>query len=257
VDHLYRVSHAGETFHALERDGELRRARLTDGTIFGGYSAGEPIPGGLAAVRLHAPLAPSKIVCLGLNYRDHAREMGKPLPAEPMLFLKPSTAVIGPGEPILLPPGVGRVDHEGELGVVIGRRARRVRASNAWDFVLGLVCVNDVTARELQAKDVQYTRAKSFDTFAPIGPGIAIGAGPEPRRVETRVNGVLRQGSDTSQLVFAIDALIEFITFVMTLEPGDIISTGTPSGVGALAGGDTVSVSVEGVGELTSPVRTE
>jgi 2-keto-4-pentenoate hydratase/2-oxohepta-3-ene-1,7-dioic acid hydratase in catechol pathway len=257
MDYLYRVSQAGETFHALECDGRLRRARLSNGSIFGGFTAGPDVPGGLSGVRLHAPVQPSKIVCLGQNYSDHAREMGKPIPAEPMLFIKPSTAVVGPGSAIVLPPGVGRVDYEGELGVVIGRRAHRVAASKAWDYVLGLVCVNDVTARELQTKDVQYTRAKGFDTFAPIGPAVALGATPGPRTVETFVNGARRQASDTSQLAVGIEALIEFITFVMTLEPGDIISTGTPSGIGPLVHRDIVSVKVQGVGELTNPVRAE
>ncbi|HEX4347391.1 MAG TPA: fumarylacetoacetate hydrolase family protein [Vicinamibacterales bacterium] len=257
MDHLYRVSGAGGTFHAIGRRGDLLRALPTNGSIFNGYTAGEPVAGGLAAVRLLAPVSPSKLVCVGLNYRDHAREMGKPLPAEPMLFLKPSTAVIGPGESVVIPPGVGRVDYEGELGIVIGRRAHRVPKADAWKYVLGLICVNDVTARDLQTKDVQYARAKGFDTFAPIGPAVAIGAGPEARAVETWVNGSRRQSSDTSQLICGLEELIAFISFVMTLEPGDIISTGTPSGVGPLADGDTVTVKVEGIGELTNAVGAE
>ena len=257
MDHLYRVSDAGGTFHAVQRGGELLRVNPTSGSIFNGYATGAPIPGGLAGVRLLAPVSPSKLVCIGLNYRDHAREMGKPLPAEPMLFIKPSTAVIGPGDGVMIPPGVGRVDYEGELGIVIGRRAHRVSKADAWKYVFGLICVNDVTARELQTKDVQYTRAKGFDTFAPIGPAVAVGAGPEARAVETWVNGSRRQSSDTSQLHCGLEALIEFISFVMTLEPGDIISSGTPSGVGPLKHGDTVTVTVDGVGELTNPVKDE
>jgi 2-keto-4-pentenoate hydratase/2-oxohepta-3-ene-1,7-dioic acid hydratase in catechol pathway len=257
MEHLYRIRHAGEVFHAVGRDGELRRAVTANGNVFGGYRAGDLVPGGLDAVDVLAPVTPSKIVCVGLNYRDHAREVGKALPAEPMLFIKPSTAVIAPGAPILLPPGVGRVDYEGELGVVIGRRAHRVSAAEAWTFVFGLTCVNDVTARDLQNKDSQYTRCKGFDTFAPIGPAIAVGAAPDPRVVQTWLNGTKRQGSDTSQLIFGIEALIEFITFVMTLEPGDVISTGTPAGIGALADGDTVTVKIDGVGALTNPVRRE
>jgi 2-keto-4-pentenoate hydratase/2-oxohepta-3-ene-1,7-dioic acid hydratase in catechol pathway len=257
MEHLYRVSQAGETFHAVERNGELRRARPSNGNIFDGYTAGDVIAGGLGAVKVLAPVRPTKLVCLGLNYRDHAKEMGKPLPADPMLFIKPSTAVLDPGEPILLPPGVGRVDYEGELGIVIRKRAHRVPASKAWEYILGLTCVNDVTARELQTKDVQYTRAKGFDTFAPIGPAVAIGPGSEPHTVETWVNGTRRQNSDTSQLIFGIEALVEFITFVMTLEPGDIISTGTPAGIGPLTHGDRVKIAVEGVGELINPVEDE
>ena len=257
MDHLYRMSDADGTFHAVQRGGELFRAIPGEGGIFSGYTAGAPVPGGLARARLLAPVLPSKLVCVGLNYRDHAHEMGKPLPAEPMLFLKPSTAVIGPGEPVKIPPAVGRVDYEGELGVVIGRRAHRVSKADAWTYVFGLICVNDVTARELQTKDVQYTRAKGFDTFAPIGPAVAVGAGPETRKVETWVNGSRRQASDTSQLICGLEGLIAFISFVMTLEPGDIISSGTPSGVGPLARGDTVTVKIEGVGELANPVWDE
>jgi 2-keto-4-pentenoate hydratase/2-oxohepta-3-ene-1,7-dioic acid hydratase in catechol pathway len=174
-----------------------------------------------------------------------------------MLFFKPSTAVLNPGDPIRLPPGVGRVDHEAELAVVIGKRAHRVPRRDAWQYVLGLTCLNDVTARDVQNKETQYTRAKGFDTFAPFGPCIAAGADGSVRRVEGWVNGEKRQGSTTAQLIFPIDFLIEYITFVMTLEPGDIISTGTPSGVGPLNAGDVVTVKVEGVGELTNRVQDE
>jgi 2-keto-4-pentenoate hydratase/2-oxohepta-3-ene-1,7-dioic acid hydratase in catechol pathway len=202
-------------------------------------------------------VTPSKIVCVGLNYKDHAGEVGKALPTEPLLFIKPTSAVIGTGDTILMPPGVGRVDYEAELGIVIGRRAHRVAAARAWDYILGLTCVNDVTARDLQKKESQYTRCKGFDTFAPIGPCIATGLGPEPRRVEGWVNDERRQSSTTAHLIFPVEHLVEFITFVMTLEPGDIISTGTPEGIGPLADGDTVKVLVEGVGELVNRVRAE
>jgi len=257
MDYLYRVRHEGETCHAIHRDGELRRAIPVNGSIFGGYTPGPPVSGGLGAVSVLAPIAPSKIVCVGLNYRDHALEMGKPLPAEPLLFIKPSTAVLDPGRPILIPPGVGRVDYEGELAVVIGRRAHRVPRARAWDYILGLTCLNDVTARDLQNKESQYTRCKGFDTFAPFGPSIAVGLGPEARGVETWVNGERRQSSTTAQLIFTVEDLVEFITFVMTLEPGDIISTGTPSGIGPIKAGDVVTVKVAGVGELQNPVQNE
>jgi 2-keto-4-pentenoate hydratase/2-oxohepta-3-ene-1,7-dioic acid hydratase in catechol pathway len=227
------------------------------GDVFGSYTLGAPIAAGVSGLSLLPPIVPSKIVCVGLNYKDHAAEQKKPLPAEPLLFIKPSTAVIGPGAPILLPPGVGRVDHEAELGVVIGKRAHRVKRASAWDFVSGLICVNDVTARDLQNKESQYTRCKGFDTFAPIGPCIATGLDGSPRLVEGLVNGQTRQSSSTAHLIFPIDHLIEFISFVMTLEPGDIISTGTPAGIGSLASGDSMTVRVEGVGELTNPVRSE
>jgi len=254
MERIYRVVQDGETFYAVERGGELRRA---SGDPFTALSAGAPVRGGLAGVTLLAPVRPSKIVCVGLNYRDHAAEQGKALPAEPLLFIKPSTAVIGPGEPIRLPPGVGRVDHEAELGIVIGRRAHRVSAAQAWEYILGLICVNDVTARDLQKKESQLTRCKGFDTFAPIGPCIAAGLDGAPRGVEGWVNLQRRQASSTKHLIFPIEYLVEFITFVMTLEPGDIISTGTPEGIGPITAGDSVTVKVEGVGEITNPVVDE
>jgi 2-keto-4-pentenoate hydratase/2-oxohepta-3-ene-1,7-dioic acid hydratase in catechol pathway len=190
MDRIYRVTYDGATSYAVERGGDLLGAT---GDPFSGLKTGDRISGGLGAVQIHAPLTPSKIVCVGLNYKDHAAERGKPLPPEPLLFLKPSTAVIGPGDPIRIPPGVGRVDHEAELGIVIGRRAHRVSRANAWDYVLGLICVNDVTARDLQKKESQYTRCKGFDTFAPIGPCIATGLNGEPRAVEGWVHDERRQ----------------------------------------------------------------
>lgn len=256
---VYRVRQQHETFYAVQDEGDLRRVALREPSagIFGGYDVGAPVPGGLDAVSVLAPVMPSKIVCVGLNYKDHAAEQGKPLPPEPLIFIKPPSAVIGPGEPIRLPPGVGRVDHEAELGVVIGRRAHRVKRADAWDHIFGLICVNDVTARDLQKKESQYTRCKGFDSFAPIGPCIATGINGEPRAVEGWVNGQRRQSSNTGHLIFPVDQLVEFVTFVMTLEPGDIISTGTPEGIGPLADGDTVTITVEGVGSLTNPVQSE
>jgi 2-keto-4-pentenoate hydratase/2-oxohepta-3-ene-1,7-dioic acid hydratase in catechol pathway len=257
MERMYRVLQDGETFYASERDGEWRRI---SGDVFGSHQPGAVIRGGLDALRHLAPVMPSKIVCVGLNYKDHALEQGKPLPAEPLIFIKPRTAVIGPGDPIRLPPGVGRVDHEAELGVVIGRRAHRVPRARAWDYILGLTCVNDVTARDLQKRESQYTRCKGFDTFAPIGPCVAIapsGLNGDPRAVEGWVNGERRQASTTAHLIFPIDHLVEFVTFVMTLEPGDIISTGTPEGIGPIRNGDVVTIKVEGVGELRNPVEDE
>jgi 2-keto-4-pentenoate hydratase/2-oxohepta-3-ene-1,7-dioic acid hydratase in catechol pathway len=174
-----------------------------------------------------------------------------------MLFLKPSTSVIGPGDPIVIRAGIGRVDHEAEVGVVIGRRASSVAERDAHLYILGLTCVNDVTARELQRKDVQYTRAKGFDTFAPVGPCIAVGLdfdAPDGLAVEGWVNGTPRQSSSTRELIFPIRTLVAFISSVMTLLPGDIISTGTPAGIGPLVAGDRVTVKVAGVGEITNPV---
>jgi 2-keto-4-pentenoate hydratase/2-oxohepta-3-ene-1,7-dioic acid hydratase in catechol pathway len=197
------------------------------------------------------------MVCVGQNYLDHVKELGRPVPTEPVLFLKPPTTVIDPGQPIKLPPGVGRVDHEAELAVVIGRPAHRVPRAKAWDYIFGITAVNDVTARDIQNREVQYTRAKGFDTFAPIGPSILVGVDGHPRSVEGFINGERRQSSTTAQLIFPIDLLVEYITFVMTLEPGDIVFTGTPSGVGPLHAGDVVTVRVEGVGDLINPVENE
>jgi 2-keto-4-pentenoate hydratase/2-oxohepta-3-ene-1,7-dioic acid hydratase in catechol pathway len=249
---FYRIQHDGGPRHAVEENGTWR---LVDGNIFGSWKAGAEIAA--SGQRLLPPVVPSKIIAVGLNYKDHAAEVKKPLPAEPLLFLKPSTAVVGPGEPIVIPPGAGRIDHEAEMGVVIGAQAWNVREQDAGRYVFGITCVNDVTARELQAKDIQYTRAKGFDTFAPIGPCIATGVpydSPEGVAVEGWVNGTRRQASSTRELIFPVPRLIAFISAVMTLLPGDIITTGTPSGIGPLSAGDRVTIKVEGVGELTNPV---
>jgi 2-keto-4-pentenoate hydratase/2-oxohepta-3-ene-1,7-dioic acid hydratase in catechol pathway len=249
---VFRVDHHGTPRHVIENGG---RPRLLEGDLFDEYEAGDAVS--LEGARLLAPIVPSKIVAIGLNYKDHAAEQGKPLPQEPMMFIKPSTAVIGPGEPIVLPDGAGRIDYEAEVGVIIGKRASRVREQDASAYVLGLTCVNDVTARELQKRDIQYTRAKGFDTFAPLGPCIAMGVDynqPEGVAVEGWVNDTKRQSSSTQQLIFSIDRLIAFVSSVMTLLPGDIISTGTPAGIGPLAAGDRVTVKVAGVGDLTNPV---
>jgi 2-keto-4-pentenoate hydratase/2-oxohepta-3-ene-1,7-dioic acid hydratase in catechol pathway len=246
---LYRFDHDGTPRYAAEREGTWR---LVEGDIFGDFTEGERIEH--ESLRLLAPVRPSKIVCIGLNYKDHAAEQEKPLPPEPLLFIKPSTSVIGPGEPIEIPAWAGRVDHEAELGLVIGRPASRVKMRHAHEHILGIVAVNDVTARELQQKDGQYTRSKSFDTFAPIGPCIAAGLDGRDLQVRGYVNGNLRQDSRTRELIFTIPELIEFISSVMTLLPGDIISTGTPSGIGPIRPGDQVTVHVEGAGALTNPV---
>jgi 2-keto-4-pentenoate hydratase/2-oxohepta-3-ene-1,7-dioic acid hydratase in catechol pathway len=246
---LYRIEHEGGPRYAAERDGQWR---LVEGDILGAWTMGADIPAD--GHRLLAPVLPSKIVCVGLNYKDHAAEQNKALPAEPLLFIKPSTAVIGPGEAIQAPAWAGRIDHEAELGIVIGKRAHRVPLDRTADYVLGLIAVNDVTARELQNKDGQYTRCKGFDTFAPIGPCIATGLDGRDLAVRAYVNGHLRQDSRTRELIFTIPELIAFISSVMTLLPGDIISTGTPSGIGPVVPGDSVTVSIEGVGALTNPV---
>jgi 2-keto-4-pentenoate hydratase/2-oxohepta-3-ene-1,7-dioic acid hydratase in catechol pathway len=202
----------------------------------------------------HIDLMPTKIVGIGLNYRAHAAEMGKGLPEEPLLFLKPPSAIIAGGEPIERPAGYERVDYEGELGVVIGQRARRVPRDRALDVVLGFCICNDVSVRDLQRKDIQYTRAKGFDSFCPIGPRIVAGLDPSRLALKTRLNGAIRQDSSTSDLIFDVPALIAFVSMHMTLEPGDVISTGTPSGVGNITPGDVVQIEIEGIGVLENPV---
>jgi 2-keto-4-pentenoate hydratase/2-oxohepta-3-ene-1,7-dioic acid hydratase in catechol pathway len=199
-------------------------------------------------------LVPSKIIGIGQNYRAHALEMGKGLPEQPLMFLKPPSAMVASGGQIERPGGFARVDHEGELGVVIGQRARRVRRDRALDYVMGLTCVNDVTVRDLQKKDGQWTRAKGFDTFCPIGPRIVAGLDPSNLHLVTRVNGEVRQDSSTSDLIFDVPTLIAFVSEHMTLEKGDVISTGTPAGVGNLVPGDTVEIEIEGIGILRNTV---
>ena len=255
MDRLYRVEMAGAARYVIERSDFWYELK---GDIYAGYEAGLQLDAEeVSAARVLAPVMPSKIVAVGLNYRDHAKEMGKKLPDEPLIFLKPSTAVIGPLDAIVLPVAAGRVDHEAELGIVIGKTAHQVPADCAQEYVLGLTCVNDVTDRDLQRRDVQYTRGKGFDTFAPIGPAVAVGVDGTALDVESAVNGDLRQSSNTRELIFSLDQLVEFVTGVMTLLPGDIISTGTPSGVGPLCAGDRVTVKVEGVGELINDVVSD
>jgi 2-keto-4-pentenoate hydratase/2-oxohepta-3-ene-1,7-dioic acid hydratase in catechol pathway len=210
---------------------------------------------------------PGKIVCVGLNYRDHAEEQGLDLPPRPLLFAKWPTAVVGPGEPIVLPTVTTEVDYEAELGVVIGERARAVPAERAHDVVAGYVCVNDVTARDLQFSDGQWTRAKSFDTFCPVGPEVVPAAqvgDPQDLRIQCLVNGEALQDSSTSNMVFGVAEIVAFVSEAITLEPGDLIATGTPAGVGYtrtpprfLVPGDEVTVEIERVGALTNPVRAE
>lgn len=199
-------------------------------------------------------LRPSKIIGIGQNYRAHAAEMGKGIPEEPLVFLKPPSSIIADGVPIERPAGYERVDYEGELGVVIGKRARAVAREQALDVVAGFVCVNDVTVRDLQKRDGQWARAKGFDTFCPIGPRVATGLDPANLRITTRVNGQIKQDSSTSDLIFDVPFLIAFLSRHMTLEEGDVISTGTPAGVGNLAVGDVVEIEIDGIGVLRNPV---
>ncbi|MGE0452895.1 MAG: fumarylacetoacetate hydrolase family protein [Vicinamibacteria bacterium] len=248
---FYRVEGANGPCWAREDGPGLR---LLDGDPWAGVGD-RALTIGLDEARLLAPVTPSKIVGIGLNYRDHAEERGKPAPKEPLVFLKPPSSVIGPGEPIRHPGWPGRVDHEGELGIVIGRRAKDLASPEAGAaHILGAVCVNDVTARELQDKDVQFTRAKGFDGFCPVGPCLVTGLELRALDVACRVNGELRQRSNTRELIFDPGYLVWFVSRVMTLLPGDMISTGTPAGIGPLVPGDSVEVEVEGIGVLRNPV---
>ena len=214
-----------------------------------------PLP--LASAHLLAPVQPAKIICVGRNYREHAKEFGNEPPSEPVIFLKPQTSLLGPGEKIVRPNKLSqRVDFEGELTVVIGKQCRNLKPrDDVRPYILGYTCSNDVTARDLQRKDGQWTRGKSFDTFCPVGPIVTDEIDPWVGvRVETRVNGDVKQSESTTAFLFTTDVIIRFIAQVMTLLPGDIILTGTPAGVGSIVAGDTVSVSVEGIGSLSNPV---
>ena len=208
-------------------------------------------------VKFLSPTRPSKIVAVGLNYKDHAEEMGKPLPEEPLLFMKPSTAVVANKMRIYLPKMSQRVDYEGELAVVIGKKCRKVSPEEAREFILGYACFNDVTARDLQQKDGQYTRAKSFDTFAPYGPWVQTDLDPIGLQITTRVNGEVRQKGNTEEMIFSPFELVSFISQIMTLLPGDVVATGTPPGVGPLKSGDRVEVEIEGIGTLINYAEEE
>ncbi|GGL85017.1 fumarylacetoacetate hydrolase family protein [Nakamurella endophytica] len=208
----------------------------------------------MADVRLLAPILPSKVVAVGRNYADHAAELGNPLPTTPLLFLKPSTSVIGPFVAVQIPPSSEQVDFEGELAVVIGRPCRDVPAADAGSVILGYTVANDVTARDLQRADVQFTRAKSFDTFCPLGPWIETELDPGDVGIRTELDGEVRQDGHSAQMVFTVGELVEFASSIMTLLPGDVILTGTPAGVGPMAAGQTVAVTVEGIGTLQNPV---
>jgi 2-keto-4-pentenoate hydratase/2-oxohepta-3-ene-1,7-dioic acid hydratase in catechol pathway len=230
-----------------------------DASSFGVSTAGDHLTAlPLGEVKLLAPMLPSKIIGVGRNYADHAKELGNDAPAELLIFLKPSSTIIAPGDAIVKPRISQRVDYEGELGVVIGRKCRNVRDDDdVKTYIRGYTCVNDVTARDLQKSDAQWTRAKGFDTFCPVGPLLSDEIDPANVTVETRVNGESRQRGTTKDFIFSLDAIIRFISRVMTLQPGDLITTGTPAGVGPLTAGDMVEVTIPGIGTLRNPVADE
>jgi 2-keto-4-pentenoate hydratase/2-oxohepta-3-ene-1,7-dioic acid hydratase in catechol pathway len=218
-----------------------------------GFQRGELV-GELSQLSLLSPCQPSKIVCLGRNYASHAAEHGAQVPSQPLIFLKPPSAVIGPGEPIVCPPQSGQVEHEVELALVIGRRARKVSTDHVWNYIMGYTCANDVTARDLQKSDGQWSRAKGFDTFAPLGPWIVTELEPGDLKVVCRVNGQVKQQASTADMVFRIPQILAYISAAMTLEPGDVVLTGTPEGVSPIRPGDEVEVEIEGIGALRNPV---
>ena len=257
VQHIARYRSAGDECWGRREGGFF--VRLDGPPWLGGRESGAR--DAVDRVELLPPVVPTKIVCVGLNYREHIAESattvpgGLDVPAEPLLFLKPPSAVVATGEAIRYPRGVERLDPEAELGVVIGRRARAVSAAAALEHVAGYTCINDVSARNYQRKDGQWTRAKGFDTFAPLGPWVAVGLVADALDVRCRVNGVERQHGNTADLLHPVPALISFISHIMTLEPGDVIATGTPSGVAPVLPGDVVEIEVQGVGVLVNRVE--
>ncbi|HXF68688.1 MAG TPA: fumarylacetoacetate hydrolase family protein [Thermoflexus sp.] len=248
------MTEKGPQFVMVEDD--MLYALLGD-PFHGEFQRGDPL-GSIDTASWLAPCMPSKIIAVGRNYVEHAREQNAEVPQEPLIFLKPPSAVIGPGSPIRLPPQSQQVEHEAELAVVIGRRGKDIPEHEAWDYVFGVTCGNDVTARDLQRRDGQWTRSKGFDTFCPLGPWIVTHLSPEEisnAEILCRVNGEVRQRGNTREMVFPVPQLIAYISSVMTLEPGDVILTGTPAGVGPLHSGDWVEVEVQGVGVLRNPVQ--
>ena len=210
----------------------------------------------LSAVRLLPPVMPSKIVCVGRNYVDHAKELGNDVPTEPLIFLKPPSSLITDGDSIVYPPQSSRVDFEGEIGIIIGKQGRHIPADKAMDYIFGYTCVNDVTARDLQKKDGQWTRGKGFDTFCSVGPWMVSKEEFDLDKavLRTRLNGEVKQEGTASQMIFNLGAILAFVSSFLTLEPGDLIATGTPAGVGPMQPGDQVSIEIEGLGTLTNTV---
>jgi len=256
---IVRFAAQGRTKYGLLTQNTIRILRGSPFSNFKHLSSPSILDGStrkLDEVRLLAPCLPSKIICLGLNYRSHIEEMKLPMPNMPLIFLKPSTTVIGSDDKIILPRDWKRIDYEGELGVVIGKKTKDVSEEEAKEYILGYTCFNDVSDRHAQAADGQWTRAKGYDTFAPIGPCIETEANPDNLKLETYLNGELRQSASTSDLIFGISKLISFISGVMTLLPGDVIATGTPPGVGPMNPGDVVEVKIENIGTLKNFVAS-
>ncbi|HEY0575421.1 MAG TPA: fumarylacetoacetate hydrolase family protein [Pseudonocardia sp.] len=251
---IVRYQTAGAGAWGILEDGVVL---ATEGTPFVDLAPTGNAVGALDEVRLLAPVTPATVLCVGRNYRSHAEEFGNPVPEEPLLFLKPPAAVIGPDEAVVYPSLSKRLDPEAELVLVIGRTARHVAAADAWDVIAGYTCGNDVTARDIQKSDGQWTRGKGFDTFCPVGPWVETDYDPEDVGVTCTVDGELRQNGRTKDLIFPIPYLIEYITRFTTLRPGDIVLSGTPEGVAPVQPGNTITVAVEGLGSLSNPVVAE
>jgi len=252
--HLYRIQHKDQVSFAVLREDRFYFVDVRNPQM--PVSAEKSAPS--SECKILNPTQPTKIIGVGLNYKDHAEERNKPIPSEPLLFIKPSTALVAHEEKIVLPPVSKRVDPEGELAIIIGRQAHLLSGPDDSDrFIFGYSCFNDVTARDLQDKDVQFTRAKGFDTCAPFGPCVAIGVDPRDLAISTRVNGQLRQSSRTNQLIFNAQYLVWYVSQIMTLMPGDVISTGTPSGIAPIYDGDTVEIEIESVGLLRNTVKRQ
>lgn len=245
---------------AVERDGYFRKLTGSLEDVMNELDGGMPISVGHPFIvnedDLLPCVQPTKIICVGLNYQHHADEMGKEVPEEPLIFMKPVTALLAPGGTIQIPEASDLVHHEGELAIVVGRRARKISRADANNHILGYTCANDVTARDIQRREQRYTRAKGYDTFAPVGPALVTRDEfkPQDQRVVTRVNGELRQDGSVDDFIFDVDTVVSFISHIMTLEPGDVIFTGTPMGVGPLVDGDEVEVEIDGIGVLSNRV---
>ena len=248
---IYRYKHKDKISYGVLKEENLYPV---EGSIFRKFSVKEAkVP--ISGVILLPPVIPSKIVAIGANYKNHVREMGRQIPEEPLIFLKPPSSIVGPNDIIVYPKMSKRVDYEGELALIIKKRAHLLRDEEGTeDYILGYTCFNDVTARDLQKKDVQFTRAKSFDTFAAVGPCIATDVEPEGLRLKTFLNGKLKQSSTLKNLIFPVPFVVRHISRIMTLEPGDIITTGTPAGVGPMSPGDRVDIQIEGIGTLSNTV---
>lgn len=242
---------SGEKKYGILRDNKIQ---VIQGSIFGDYSLTQEVYS-IDTVRLLAPVEPTKVLCIGLNYVDHAKEFGKPVPSEPLLFLKPSTSVIGPEENVIYPPQTQNLHYEVELAIVIGKSAKNVKNSEALEYVFGYTVANDITARDLQSTDNQWSRAKGFDTFCPLGPWIETEVKNQDNLdIKLYLNGEMRQNSNTSNLAFKCAELIEYLSGIMTLLPGDVILTGTPGGIGSMQPGDKVEAYVEKIGTLTNTI---